>query len=135
MLSQAREAPSFRIKLKSLTKERRIEHTFNACVTIHIERVERRPYQFLYKDSACYTFMQTKSFEQLTIAPSLIHTPQLLKEGQHVKVVYHDDENVQLKCEFLPFVLLRVVYTEPELKGDTLTKDIKPSYSRNRHRG
>ena len=116
-----------RTKLKSLTKERQIDHTFNAGAKIHIARIERRPYQFLYKDSSGYTFMHTETFEQLTIEPSLIHTPQFLKEGQHVEVVYHDDENVVLKCELPPSVLLRIDYTEPGLKGDTATKTLKPA--------
>ncbi|WP_419241804.1 elongation factor P [Cardinium endosymbiont of Nabis limbatus] len=116
-----------RTKLKSLTKERQIDHTFNAGVKIHIARIERRPYQFLYKDSAGYTFMHTETFEQLTIEPSLIFTPQFLKEGQQVEIVYHDDENRVLKCELPPSVLLRITYTEPGLKGDTATKTLKPA--------
>ncbi len=116
-----------RTKLKSLTKERQIDHTFNAGVKIHIARIERRPYQFLYKDSEGYTFMHTDTFEQLTIDPSLISTSQFLKEGQHVEVVYHDDENAVLKCELPPSVLLRVTYTEPGLRGDTATKTLKPA--------
>ncbi|CAH2560119.1 elongation factor P [Cardinium endosymbiont of Oedothorax gibbosus] len=116
-----------RTKLKRLTKESQIDHTFNAGAKIHIARIERRPYQLLYKDSAGYTFMHTETFEQLTIQRSLINTPQFLKEGQHVEVVYYDDENVVLKCELPPSVLLRITYTEPGLRGDTATKTLKPA--------
>lgn len=116
-----------RTKLKGLTKERQIDHTFNAGAKIDIARIERRPYQFLYKDSSGYTFMHTETFEQLTIEPSRINTPQFLKEGQHVEVVYYDDENVVLKCELPPSVLLRITYTEPGLRGDTATKTLKPA--------
>jgi elongation factor P len=116
-----------RTKLKSLTKDKLIDHTFNAGVKINIARIERRPYQFLYKDSAGYTFMHTETFEQLTIEPSLINTPQFLKEGQHVEVVYHDDVNAVLSCELPPSVLLQVTYTEPGFKGDTATKSLKPA--------
>ncbi|WP_342265653.1 elongation factor P [Cardinium endosymbiont of Philonthus spinipes] len=116
-----------RTKLKSLTKERQIDHTFNAGSKIHIARIERRPYQFLYKDGTGYTFMHTETFEQLTIEPSLINTPQFLKEGQHVEIVYHDDAGTVLKCELPPSVLLRITYTEPGLKGDTATKTLKPA--------
>lgn len=116
-----------RTKLKSLIKDKQVDHTFNAGVKIHIARIERRPYQFLYKDGSGYTFMHTETFEQLTIQPSLINTPQFLKEGQLVEVVYHDDENMVLKCELPPSVLLRITYTEPGLKGDTATKTLKPA--------
>ncbi|CDG49820.1 elongation factor P [Cardinium endosymbiont of Bemisia tabaci] len=116
-----------RTKLKSLTKERQIDHTFNAGVKIHIARIERRPYQFLYKDGSGYTFMHTDTFEQLTIAPSFIQTPQFLKEGQHVEIVYHDDAHQVLKCALPPSVVLRITYTEPGLRGDTATKTLKPA--------
>lgn len=116
-----------RTKLKSLTKDKQVDHTFNAGVKIHIARIERRPYQFLYKHGSGYTFMHTETFEQLTIQPSLINTPQFLKEGQLAEVVYHDDENMVLKCELPPSVLLRITYTEPGLKGDTATKTLKPA--------
>ncbi|MGI2262316.1 elongation factor P [Candidatus Cardinium hertigii] len=116
-----------RTKLKSLTKERQIDHTFNAGVKIHTARIERRSYQFLYKDASGYTFMHTETFEQLTIAPSFIHTPQFLREGQHVEIVYHDDANQVLKCALPPSVVLRITYTEPGLRGDTATKTLKPA--------
>lgn len=116
-----------RTKLKSLTKDKQMDHTFNAGIKIHIARIEHRPYQFLYKDPSGYTFMHTETFEQLTIQPSLIHTPQFLKEGQQVEIIYHDDENVVLKCALPPSVVLRIIYTEPGLKGDTAMKTLKPA--------
>lgn len=116
-----------RTKLKSLTKNKQIDHTFNAGSKINITRVERRPYQFIYKDTAGYTFMHTETFNHLTIEQALINTPQFLKEGQYVEIVYHDDENVVLSCELPPSVLLQVTYTELGLKGDSATKSLKPA--------
>ncbi|ROT47639.1 elongation factor P [Candidatus Cardinium hertigii] len=116
-----------RTKLKSLTKDKQIDHTFNAGIKIQVARIERRPYQFLYKDSAGYTFMHTETFEQITIEPTLINVPQFLKEGQPVEIIYYDDENQVLKCELPPSVLLQVSYTEPGFRGDTATKSLKPA--------
>ena len=39
-----------RTKLKSLTTGKVISNTFNSGVKIDVTRVERRPYQYLYKD-------------------------------------------------------------------------------------
>lgn len=116
-----------RTKLKSLTKDKVIEHTFNAGIKINIARIERRPYQYLYKDGTGYTFMHTETFEQLTIDPALINAPQFLKEGQPVEIVYHDDADAVLRCELPPSVLLQVTYTEPGIRGDTATKTLKPA--------
>ncbi|MDD9139368.1 MAG: elongation factor P [Candidatus Cardinium sp.] len=116
-----------RTKLRSLTKDRLVDHTFNAGAKIQVVRIERRPYQFLYKDYAGYTFMHTATFEQLTIEPILINAPQFLKEGQQVEMLYYEDENKVLRCELPSSVLLRVTYTESGIRGDTATKVFKPA--------
>ena len=45
------KGPAFvRTKLKNITTGRVIENTFNSGVKVNVARVERRPYQFLYKE-------------------------------------------------------------------------------------
>ncbi|XWN35013.1 MAG: elongation factor P [Roseivirga sp.] len=118
-----------RTKLKSLTTGKVIDNTFNAGVKVETARVERRPHQFLYKDNTDYHFMDTASFEQLTLAEAFIGAPQLLKEGQEVDILFHQEKETAkpLSCELPPFVALQVVYTEPGFKGDTATKALKPA--------
>lgn len=108
-----------RTKLKNLKTGKVIENTFNAGVKINIQRIERRPYQFLYMDDMGYHFMHTETFEQESFQKELINAPGLLKEGQNVEAVWHADTDTPLYCELPPFVVLEVVYTEPGLKGDT----------------
>lgn len=116
-----------RTKLKSLTTGKVIDHTFNAGVKIDTARIERRPHQFLYQDNSIYHFMDNASFEQLTLEESLINAPQLLKEGQEVDILLHQETAQPLNCELPPFVALKVTYTEPGFKGDTATKTLKPA--------
>jgi len=114
------KGPAFvRTKLKSLTTGKVIENTFTSGVKIDIANVERRPYQFLYKDETGYQLMHTETFEQIVMEQSLIESADLLKEGQHVEVVYHVDTDTPISCELPQFIILEVVYTEPGLKGDT----------------
>lgn len=114
------KGPAFvRTKLKSLTTGKVIENTFNSGVKINIARIERRPYQFLYKDDLGYNFMNSENFEQIPIPEDLINNTKLLKEGQEVEVVFHADTETPLTCELPPFVEMEVTYTEPGLKGDT----------------
>lgn len=116
-----------RTKLKSLTTGKVIENTFNAGVKVTIARVERRPHQFIYKDNIGYHFMDSRSFEQITLEESLINTPTFLKEGQEVEVLFHQETEKPLGCELPPFITLKVTYTEPGFKGDTATKTLKPA--------
>ncbi len=116
-----------RTKLKSLTTGKVIDNTFTAGVKVNTVRVERRPYQFLYKDDMGYHFMHNETFEQIAISEDLISAPDLLKEGQYVEMVFHADSETALSCELPPFVDLEVTYTEPGVKGDTATNTLKPA--------
>ncbi len=123
------KGPAFvRTKLKSLTNGKVIENTFSSGVKINLARVERRPYQYLFKDDMGFHFMHSETFEQLQIDVKLIESSDLLKEGQNVEVVYHADTETALACDLPPFVVMEVTYTEPGLKGDTAsTSSQKPA--------
>jgi elongation factor P len=116
-----------RTKLKSLTTGRVIENTFNSGVKVTTARVERRPYQFLYKDDLGYHFMDSNSFEQVALEESLIDVPDLLKDGQMCEGLYHDETEKILGIELPQFVELMITYTEPGIKGDTATNASKPA--------
>lgn len=123
------KGPAFvRTKLKSLTTGKVLDNTFTAGVKVNVTRVERRPYQFLYSDDLGFHFMHRENFEQLTLEPSMIETPEFLLEGQHVEVVSHADTETPLACDLPPFVVMEVTYTEPGVRGDTSsTSSLKPA--------
>ncbi|GAB4384516.1 MAG: elongation factor P [Salibacteraceae bacterium] len=116
-----------RTKLKSVTTGKVLEHTFPSGTRVDEVRIERRPYQFLYKDEQGYHFMHTETFEQIFVPESQINGHEFLKEGQEVEIVFHADEERPLYAELPPRVELAVTYTEPGLKGDTATNTLKPA--------
>ncbi|MFW5707333.1 MAG: elongation factor P [Bacteroidota bacterium] len=116
-----------RTKLRNMKTGKVIPHTFNSGVKINVQRVERRPYQYLYTDDMGYNFMHTETFEQIPIPEEIINAPALLKEGQEVEIVFHADTETPLTCELPPFVELEVTYAEPGVKGDTATNTLKPA--------
>ena len=116
-----------RTKLRNLKTGKVIPNTFSAGVKIDVARVERRPYQFLYKDDSGYNFMHNETFEQVLIEEALINAPQFLKEGQSVEIMFHAETETPLTCELPPFAELTVTYTEPGLRGDTATNTLKPA--------
>lgn len=121
------KGPAFvRTKLKNLRTGKVIPNTFTAGVKIDLARVERRPYQFLYKETDnTYHFMHAETFEQITIEEHLISAPQFLKEGQAVEVLFHVDTESTISCDLPPFVELTVTYTEPGERGNTATNALK----------
>jgi len=116
-----------RTKLKSLKTGRVIENTFNSGVKITTARIERRPHQYLYSDDFGYHFMDASTFEQVGLPEELIEGHQFLKEGQEVEVLYHAETETALSVELPSFVILKIVYTEPGIKGDTATNTTKPA--------
>lgn len=116
-----------RTKLKSLTSGKVIENTFNAGVKITTARIERRPHQFLYKDDLGYHFMDSNTFEQISIEEDKINAPEFLVDGQEVDIIVHDETETVLGCELPAFVEMTVTYTEPGIKGDTATNTTKPA--------
>ena len=120
------KGPAFiRTKLKNLKTGRVIPNTFDSGVKINIARVERRKYQYLYKDVSGYHFMNTETFDQTYIQEDLINAPGFLKEGQEVEILFHADTETALTCELPTYVVLKVTYTEPGFRGNTATNAMK----------
>ncbi len=108
-----------RTKIKSLTSGKVLDNTFNSGVAIYPVRVERREFQFLYKDEAGFNFMDTQNFEQISIDEKLVDAADLMKEGQLVEILLNTENDAPLTCELPDVVELEVVYAEPGIKGDT----------------
>lgn len=122
------KGPAFvRTKLKSVTSGKVVDNTFTSGAKVNEARVERRPYQYLYKDDMGYVFMHTQSFEQLTVSESMIENSDLLKEAQEVEIVVHADTENILSVDLPQFVVMEISYTEPGVKGDTATNTLKPA--------
>ena len=120
------KGPAFvRTKLKNLKTGKVIPNTFTAGVKINTQRVERRPYQFLYKEGETYHFMNSETFEQTFFSSEIISAPQFLKEGDIVEVLYHAETETPLSCDMPAYVDLKVTYTEPGDRGNTATNTFK----------
>ncbi len=116
-----------RTKLKDVVNGYVLERRFNIGEKLEDVRVERRPYQYLYKEGDDYIFMNQETFEQHPIAHDQITGVNFLKEGMVVDVVSDASSETILFAELPVKVQLVVTYTEPGLKGDTATNTLKPA--------
>lgn len=122
------KGPAFvRTKLKSLTKGKVIDNTFPSGHKIDVVRVEKRKFQFLYSDDTGFHFMDNDTYEQVMIQKEMIDRSDLLKEGEHVEMLYHSEKNIPLTIELPQYIELKVTYTEPGVRGDTATNVTKPA--------
>ena len=123
----ARAAAKVWAKLKGVDNTRTIEKTWNSGDTIFPVRVEKRSFQYLYQDETGYNFMDNETFEQISVAESLIDAPQFLKEGQEVAIAINTETELPVSVELPDKIVMLVTYTEPGLKGDTATRTLKPA--------
>ena len=70
-----------RTKIKSINTGKVLDHTFPSGTKVEEVRIERRQYQFLYKDDQGYHFMHNETFEQIFLQESLIEGHMFLKDG------------------------------------------------------
>lgn len=123
----ARAAAKVWAKLKGVDNSRSIERTWNSGDTIYPVRVEKRAFQFLYKDDTGYNFMDNETFEQIALQEGMVDAPQFLKDGQEVAVLFNTETEQPMSVELPDKIVVKVTYTEPGLKGDTATRTLKPA--------
>ncbi len=115
------------VTLKDVVSGAVLERRFNIGEKLEDVRVERRPYQYLYKDGEMLMFMNNETFEQIGIAPDQVNGVNFLKEGENVEVVTDADTETVLFADVPIKVHLKITWTEPGLKGDTATNTLKPA--------
>lgn len=123
----ARAAAKVWAKLKGVDNNRSIEKTWNSGDNIFPVRVERKDYQFLYKDDTGYNFMDVATFEQVAVQENMVDAPRFLKEGQTVSMLINTETELPMSVELPDKIVMQVTYTEPGLRGDTATRTLKPA--------
>ena len=121
------KGPAFvRTKLKDIKTGKIIDETFNSGVKLEFLRVTSKKFQYLYQDTDSYIFMDNNTFNQIEIAHSLMEDNHYyIKEGDSIEIVFDGDEIININLP--PKVELKVVDTDPGLRGNTATNTTKPA--------
>lgn len=115
-----------RAKLKSLRSGKVVETRFRAGEAVDAVRVETKKFQFLYHDGSGYVFMDSETFDQVTVQEKTLgEEAHFLKESQAVEIMFHGSDIIAL--ELPDKVELKVVETVPGVKGDTASGAQKPA--------
>ena len=121
----ARAAAKIWAKLKGVDNKRSIEKTWNSGETVYPIRVEKRTFQYLYKDETGYNLMNNETFEQIVLDEVMIDAPQFLKDGAEIYVFINTDTDLPIGAELPEKIVVEVTYCEPGVKGDTATRAMK----------
>ncbi|MCX6149438.1 MAG: elongation factor P [Ignavibacteriales bacterium] len=115
-----------RTTLKNLKSGRVLENTFRAGESIEPIRIERRKYQYLYREGEFLVCMDNETYEQLSVTLNLFGDGvKFLKESEQVEILFNGEDIINVEIPI--FINLKVVETEPGFRGDTATNVNKPA--------
>jgi elongation factor P len=93
---------------------------------VDLAYLDRRPMQYLYAEGDGYVFMDNETYDQVTLGKEWVGDQILyLKENENVQVVFFDGKPISLDVPAT--VELKVVQTEPSVKGATAAAQYKPA--------
>ncbi len=115
-----------RAKLKNLQTGSVVERTFNAGEKVPNAQVERKPMQYLYGEEGSYYFMDNETFDQIMLTKEQLgNALNFIKEEMEITVLFFN--GTVIGVDIPNSVELKVVETEPGIRGDTATGGVKPA--------
>lgn len=118
------------VELKNLLDGRKLNQRFGSTDRVEETEVERRQYQFLYKQGDQLVFMETTTYEQIELAEDFVgERAAFLQDGMNVQLQLHSDKPIGIK---LPeTVTLEVTEADPSIKGQTAASSYKKAVLEN----
>jgi elongation factor P len=115
-----------RTKLKNLETAQVLEITFKSGDVVGIPDLEFKEMQYLYNDGRTFTFMDSETYDQVTLTnDDLGDCVYYIIENSTVKVTFFAGRPVSVAVD--NFVQLEVSETQPNIKGDTSGGGGKPA--------
>jgi elongation factor P len=119
-------AAIIRARLRNLKSGASYEIRFNSQESVEQVSVEQHQMEYLYTDGMHFHFMNIHNYEQIALnAETLGGLKNFLKEGLNIEVEFYEGDPIGIQ---MPTVVeLKIVETEPELKGATASNSPKPA--------
>ena len=115
-----------RTKFKSLITGNVLDKTFRSGEKVDVPDLEERKMSYLYKDENGYCFMDTETYDQMTLTEDHIGDALgFLKENVEAKVLLHNGSPIGVELPM--FLELEIVETDPGVKGNTVSGGSKPA--------
>lgn len=117
---------NIRTKLKHMKTGAVVEKVFGSNDAFKAPDTQERRMQYLYENGGEYSFMDTETFEQTVIpSDSLGDAKWYLIENSEYRVFFLDGQPISV--DLPASVILEVIYTEPVVRGDTVSNVTKPA--------
>lgn len=114
------------VELKDIRDGTKLNARFRSSEDVERVRLHEKEYQFLYAEGDMLTFMDAETYEQIALSRDLVgEGAAFLQDGMTVTVTSH--EGAPLGVNLPDSVVLKVVETEPVVKGQTAASSFKPA--------
>ena len=114
------------VEMKSINNGTKLNERFRSSETVEKATVEEEKFSFIYKDKDEFIFMNSKSYEQVSVGKNVIgEKEKMLSENLEVVVSFYDEKPIQIE---LPNpIVSKVKETEIAIKGQTVSSSYKPA--------
>ncbi|QFT62769.1 elongation factor P [Roseivivax sp. THAF30] len=114
------------VEMRNLRNGSKLNERFRSADKVERVRLEQRDMQFLFESEGQLTFMDTETFDQVTLDAEILGERRpFLQDGMTIVVEFYDSE--ALNATLPQKVTCRVAETEPVVKGQTAANSFKPA--------
>ncbi|WP_429910679.1 elongation factor P [Glycocaulis sp.] len=115
------------VELKNILDGRKLNERFRSADKVERVRLDQRDYQYLYAEGEMLVFMNTETYEQISLHIDFVGEERAayLTDGMMVVVELYEDKPIGV--ELPQHVELEVIDTEPVVKGQTAANSYKPA--------
>jgi elongation factor P len=112
------------VELKNILDGRKLNQRFGGSDRVEETEVERRQFQFLYRQGDQLVFMDTATYDQIELSEDFVgERATFLQDGMNVQVQLHQNRPIGIK---LPeAVVLVVTEADAHIKGQTAASSYK----------
>ena len=118
------------VEMKSLNSGTKLNERFRSSDTIEKASIEEEKFSFIYEDKNDFFFMNSKTFEQISMSSKIIgEKKKMLTENLEVDISFYNEKPIFIK---LPNQIEGIVMdTEVAIKGQTASSSYKPAVLKN----
>lgn len=122
-IKMGRGSANIKVKVKNLRTGATTEKGYTNGGSISDINLDKREFQFLYRDGESAYFMDPRTFEQKSVPIKSLAGTEFLKEGETVTLALYGDEALDLILP--PKITLKVIETDPGVKGNSASNVYK----------
>jgi elongation factor P len=114
------------VEMKNLIDGRKTNVRFRSAETVERVRLDTKDFQFLYRDGDMLVFMDTDTYEQVSLPQDLLgEAAAFLQDGMQVKLDIYNEKPISV--ELPDQVEATIVEADAVVKGQTASSSYKPA--------